>query len=331
MVSGNPPEQPASIAKHAATTRTPAGLLVTETRIESAYHGSTARRPERGRVRSNLFVQGCRSAAGLDSVQISFQAHEAALANAIAGTIAHDRKREAAKMVRALGLPLTINVVLHRGNIERVADMIALAEELGAGRLELANTQFYGWAFRNRKQLLPSRDQVEAADQIALEAQRRLRGKMEILYVLPDYYGEFPKPCMNGWGQRYLTVNPVGDVLPCPTAGEISDMQFDNVRERALRWIWEQSAAFNRFRGTDWMPEPCRNCARREIDFGGCRCQAALLTGEAANTDPVCVLSPHHDTIVRLVEEAGGNSLKANVLLSSELEFARLQFRANPM
>jgi pyrroloquinoline quinone biosynthesis protein E len=268
--------------------------------------------------------------AGLDSIQISFQAHEASLGNSIAGAIAHERKREAAQMVRAIGLPLTLNVVLHRGNIDWVAELIALAEESGAERLELANTQFYGWAFRNKEALLPSRGQIEAADRIALAAQRRLRGRMEILYVLPDYFGEFPKPCMNGWGQRYLTVNPIGDVLPCPTAGEIPGMKFESVREHALSWIWEQSEAFNRFRGTDWMPEPCRNCDRRAIDFGGCRCQAALLTGEAAITDPVCALSPHHDTIVRLVDSADGNVPEPRAFLNSRGDFSHLQFRTNP-
>jgi pyrroloquinoline quinone biosynthesis protein E len=240
--------------------------------------------------------------AGLDSVQISFQADEAPLADAIAGVPAHARKRAAARLVGELGLPLTINVVLHRGNIGRLEAIIALAEEFGAHRLELANTQFYGWAFRNKESLLPTRAQLDAAEPIALAARARLRGKVDLLYILPDYYGDRPKPCMNGWGQRYLTVNPVGDVLPCPTAGEIKSMRFDNIRQHSLRWIWQESEAFNRFRGIGWMPEPCRSCDRRELDFGGCRCQAALLTGDAANTDPACALSPHHERLVHLVE-----------------------------
>lgn len=242
--------------------------------------------------------------AGLDSVQISFQADEAPLADAIAGATAHIRKRAAAQLVRELGLPLTVNVVLHRGNIDRIGAMILLAEELGARRLELANTQFYGWAFLNRTALLPTRVQVDEAEGVVAAARARLAGKMDLLYILPDYYGDRPKPCMSGWGQRYLTVNPAGAVLPCPTAAEIQGLRFDNVRQQSLRWIWSESAAFNRFRGTAWMPEPCRSCERREIDFGGCRCQAALLTGNAANTDPACALSPYRDTLRHVRDEA---------------------------
>jgi PqqA peptide cyclase len=268
--------------------------------------------------------------AGLDSVQISFQADEAPLADAIAGVSAHARKREAARLVRERGFPLTINVVLHRGNMERLEAMIALAEELGAQRLELANTQFYGWAFRNQAALLPTHAQLERAERIATAAKVRLRGQMELLNVLPDYYGDRPKPCMNGWGQRYLTVNPVGDVLPCPTASAIPSLRFDNVRQHPLSWIWRESAAFNRFRGFGWMPEPCRSCERRGLDFGGCRCQAALLTGDAGNTDPVCALSPHHQRVVQVVESVQQHveSEPTPTPLGSGLH--AIEFRANP-
>jgi pyrroloquinoline quinone biosynthesis protein E len=242
--------------------------------------------------------------AGLDSVQISFQAAEAGTADAIAGVSAHARKLEAARLVSELGLPLTLNVVLHRGNIDRIEALVALAEELGAERLELANTQYYGWAWTNRASLLPSRIQVEAALATATAAAERLRGRMQVVYVLPDYFGDRPKPCMNGWGQRHLTVNPAGDVLPCPTAGVIAGLRFENVRRHSLRWIWEESEAFQRFRGTGWMREPCHSCPEREKDFGGCRCQAALLTGDAANTDPACGLSPHHETVAAQAEGA---------------------------
>jgi len=241
--------------------------------------------------------------AGLDSVQISFQADTEPLADSIAGVSAHARKCEAARIVRALGLPLTFNVVLHRQNLSRLERLISLAEELGAERLELANTQFYGWAFTNKELLLPTRAQLNEAEQIAAAAKARLQGKMDILYVLPDYYGERPKPCMNGWGRRYLTVNPVGDVLPCPTAGVIGSLHFDNIRDHSLQWIWSESDAFNRFRGTSWMPEPCSSCDRREIDFGGCRCQAALLTGDPANTDPACALSPHRNSLTQIINQ----------------------------
>jgi len=240
--------------------------------------------------------------AGLDSVQISFQADEETLGDNIAGANAHRKKIEAATLVRALGFPLTVNVVLHRANINRLEPIIALAERLGAERLELANTQYYGWAFRNRAALLPSRAQIERASGVAQAARQRLLGKMEILFVVPDYYSDRPKPCMHGWGNRHITVNPSGEVLPCPTAGEIRTLLFDNVRAQSLRWIWTESEAFNRFRGTDWMPEPCRSCEFRERDFGGCRCQAALLTGDAAVTDPACALSPYRDRLTRFVE-----------------------------
>jgi PqqA peptide cyclase len=236
--------------------------------------------------------------AGLDSVQLSFQSDEADLADEIAGASAHGRKLEAAAAVRAAGISLSLNFVIHRRNIDRLPQIIALAETLGAGRIELANVQFYGWAFRNRAALLPTRDQVVRAREVAVAAKARLAGKMEIFYVLPDYYETRPKPCLNGWGQRYLTVNPIGEVLPCPTASSaIPDLRFENVRVRSLDWIWRESESFNRFRGTEWMPEPCQSCPQREIDFGGCRCQAALLTGEAANTDPVCTLSPNRERV----------------------------------
>ena len=235
--------------------------------------------------------------AGLDNIQISFQSDEETLANQIAGTPGHARKLEAARLVRDLGFPLTINVVLHRANIGRVEQIIALAESLGASRLELANTQYYGWAFRNRGALLPTREQITEAAKIAAAARKRLAGKMAILLVTPDYYSERPKPCMNGWGRRFLTVNPVGEVLPCPTAREINGLTFDNIQDRSLEWIWSESEAFNRFRGNEWMPLPCRECEFREVDFGGCRCQAALITGRADVTDPACSLSPDHDKL----------------------------------
>lgn len=244
--------------------------------------------------------------AGLDSIQISFQSDEAPLANEIAGTQAHGRKLEAARLARELGLPLTVNVVLHRANIGRLEGLIALAERLDAHRLELANTQYYGWAFQNKQFLLPTRDQVERAAQESAKARSRLQGKMEIIYVIPDYYANRPKPCMNGWGRRYLTVNPSGEVLPCPTAGEIKSLQFENIREKGLDVIWRGSESFNRFRGTEWMPEPCRSCPEKEKDFGGCRCQAALLTGDAAHTDPACDLSPYRESLTKLVAAAQG-------------------------
>jgi pyrroloquinoline quinone biosynthesis protein E len=264
--------------------------------------------------------------AGLDSVQISFQADEATLANRIAGTSAHENKLAAARLSRELGFPLTVNVVLHRANIGRLEQIIQLAESLAAERLELANTQYYGWAFRNRSVLLPTRPQIETATRVASEARKRLFGKMEILFVVPDYYSDRPKPCMHGWANRHLTVNPAGMALPCPTAMEIPGMRFENVREHSLAWIWEESEAFNRFRGTDWMPEPCRSCEFREIDFGGCRCQAALLTGDPAVTDPACSLSPHREKLSKFVESVRSSTTKE---LPFETSDEGIYFRQN--
>ena len=227
-------------------------------------------------------------AAGLDHVQISIQADERALSDRIAGMPSFERKLAAARLVKKLGWPLTLNVVLHRHNIDRI---------------ELANTQYYGWALRNREALLPSRAQLERAEAVVRAARERLRDKMEMIYVIPDYYSKYPKPCMGGWGRRQLTVVPNGDVLPCPTAHTLP-LPRASVREHSLAWIWQQSPLFQRFRGTDWMPEPCRSCARRDLDFGGCRCQAFQLTGDAARTDPVCHLSPDHGIVADAVRAA---------------------------
>jgi pyrroloquinoline quinone biosynthesis protein E len=247
--------------------------------------------------------------AGLDSVQLSFQSDQADLADEIAGAKAHQRKLDVAQKIRAAGISLSLNFVIHRRNIDRLPQMIELAKVLGAERVELANVQFYGWAFWNRAALLPTREQVDRAREIATAAKAQLASRIDIFYVLPDYYEARPKPCLNGWGQRYLTVNPIGDVLPCPTASSaIPDLQLENVRARNLGWIWRESESFNRFRGTEWMPEPCRSCPQKEIDFGGCRCQAALLTGNAANTDPVCELSPNRAVVDSVLRETNSST-----------------------
>jgi PqqA peptide cyclase len=260
--------------------------------------------------------------AGLDSVQLSFQSDDTNPGDQIAGARAHQRKLDAAAKICAAGIPLSLNFVIHRRNIDRLPQMINLAESLRAGRVELANAQFYGWAFLNRTALLPTREQVVRAREIAAAAKARLAGKIDIFYVLPDYYETRPKPCLNGWGQRYLTVNPIGDVLPCPTASSaIPNLRFENVRGQTLDWIWRQSDSFNRFRGTEWMPEPCRSCPQKEIDFGGCRCQAALLTGNAANTDPVCTLSPNRAGVDAVLRD----------LNSSSDEACGWTYRINPM
>ncbi|MEN3357926.1 MAG: PqqA peptide cyclase [Mycobacteriales bacterium] len=246
-------------------------------------------------------------AAGLDHVQVSIQADEPALSDRIAGTPSFQRKIEAMGLVKELGWPLTVNVVLHRQNIDRVGDAVGLAEEAGADRLELANTQYYGWAARNRAGLLPSSAQLAAAEVVVRAARDRLRGRMDIIYVLPDYYSRYPKPCMGGWGTRQLTVTPNGDVLPCPAAHALP-LPPASVRQDSLARIWADAPVFTAFRGTDWMPDPCRSCDRRSVDFGGCRCQAFQLTGDAARTDPVCHLSPDHDLIAGAVDAANAGS-----------------------
>ncbi|OLB93063.1 MAG: pyrroloquinoline quinone biosynthesis protein PqqE [Candidatus Rokubacteria bacterium 13_1_40CM_68_15] len=236
-------------------------------------------------------------ALGLDNVQISIQDVRAPQSDRIAGHPAFERKLEVAGWVKALGLPLTLNVVLHRDNLDHVPEVIALAERLGADRLELANTQYLGWALLNRAALLPTREQLEGARAVAAEARQRLRGRMEVLFVVPDYFRDVPPACMDGWGRRFLLVSPDGLALPCHAAHTLSGLTFDNVKDRPLAEIWEQGEGFNAFRGEAWMPEPCRSCDRRTVDFGGCRCQAFQLTGRAAATDPVCGLSPDHALI----------------------------------
>ena len=235
--------------------------------------------------------------AGLEHVQISIQDADPEVAERIAGVSSVKQKRAAAAIVRELGFAFSINVVLHRANLDRIAPIIDLAADLGADRIELANTQYYGWALENRAMLMPTREQVARAQVVAEEAMQRYKGKMQILFVLPDYFEQYPKPCYGGWGRLYLVVAPDGKVLPCHGATQITTLAFDNARDRSLAWIWQESSAFQAFRGDSWMREPCRSCPRKTVDFGGCRCQAFALTGAAENTDPVCVLSPHRELI----------------------------------
>jgi pyrroloquinoline quinone biosynthesis protein E len=244
--------------------------------------------------------------AGLDHVQISIQDSDPLESDRMAGTKAFAKKIEAARIARDLGFPLTINVVLHRHNLDRIEAIIELAEGLGARRLELANTQYQGWAVLNRATLMPTRAQLERGEQAVQAARERIQAKMEILWVLPDYYEDYPKPCMGGWGHDAMVVTPNGDVLPCQSATTIPSLEFDNVRDRPLAEIWFESDAFERFRGTEWMPEPCRSCPldRQHLDYGGCRCQALALAGDAAATDPVCHFSPHHSVVVQAREAA---------------------------
>ena len=243
--------------------------------------------------------------AGLEHVQLSIQDSEIASGDRIAGLFgAQEAKRRVARLVREAGLPLTVNAVVHRQNLDHLEDIIELAIELGADRLEVAHVQYYGWALRNRATLLPSRAQLDAATATVDAARARLSGVMAIDYVLPDYYAHRPKACMGGWGRRFLNVTPAGKVLPCHAAETLTGLDFPSVAEATLADIWYRSAAFERFRGTAWMPEPCRSCDRREIDWGGCRCQAFALTGDAARTDPTCALSPDHEVLSRACDDA---------------------------
>jgi pyrroloquinoline quinone biosynthesis protein E len=242
-------------------------------------------------------------AAGLRSVQLSLQDANATGSDAMAGVPAFERKLAFARAVREAGLPLSLNVVLHRRNLGHVPEIIGLARELGAHRLELANAQYYGWALANRAALLPTRAQLEEA----AEAVRRARGEAgapEIVFVLPDYHAERPKPCMGGWGRRIVVVNPAGLVLPCHAAAALPGLEFHSVRDRPLAECWARAPGMNAFRGEAWMQEPCRSCPERARDFGGCRCQAWLLAGDAAATDPACALSPRHAVVTSARSEA---------------------------
>ena len=230
--------------------------------------------------------------AGLDHLQLSFQGARAEIANEISGTKAHAQKLRVLELLRQVRVAVTLNFVIHRANIGQIDEMLALAESSSATRVEFANVQYYGWAFANRERLLPTRAQLDRSIETLKSAQERLRGKIRVENVAPDYYAKYPKPCMGGWGRKLLLITPTGDALPCHAAQIIPGLHFENVKDRSLREIWQNSAAFQKFRGEAWMQEPCKSCDRREQDFGGCRCQALLLAGDASATDPVCSLAP---------------------------------------
>jgi PqqA peptide cyclase len=235
--------------------------------------------------------------AGLDHIQISFQDSREDAANWIAGAKAHAHKIELSRAIRRHKIAFTANLVVHRQNLDHLEEMITFIEQLNPDRIEIAHAQYYGWALANRAALMPTPAQVEKAVAIVAEAEKRLTGRIRIDSVVPDYYAKFPKACMGGWGRKLMLVNPSGKVLPCHAAEVLPGMSFENIREKSLPWIWQESPSFRRFRGEDWMPEPCRSCERRGEDFGGCRCQAFLLTGDANVTDPVCSLAPAHGMV----------------------------------
>jgi PqqA peptide cyclase len=263
--------------------------------------------------------------AGLDHFQLSFQGAREETANEISGTKAHAQKLRVLDWLKKVRVALTLNFVIHRGNIDQIEEMLALAESSSASRVEFAHVQYYGWAFANRERLLPTRAQVNRSIETLKSAQERLRGKIRIEYVVPDYYAKYPKPCMGGWGRKLMLITPAGEALPCHAAQIIPGLKFENVRDRSLREIWETSAAFQKFRGEAWMQQPCKTCDRRERDFGGCRCQALLLAGDASATDPVCSLAPTRAK-VDVILEAANKSSATDVALTSP----KWLYRANP-
>ena len=258
--------------------------------------------------------------AGLDHIQLSIQGATRESAEAVAGVRSHRKKIDVARLVGKLEIPLTLNVVIHRLNIAEIPELIRIALDLGAHRLELANTQFYAWAAENRAALMPTREQYDRAEEIARAAIAKYRGVLEIAFVQNDYLSGEPKPCMSGWGRSYMCINPAGEVMPCHAASVIPGIHFDSVRDAALEQIWRESPAMNAFRGDEWMMDPCRTCARKEIDFGGCRCQAFMLAGNAAEADPICRLSPHHN----VVESMQGESSTEPALIYRDTKNSRL-------
>lgn len=246
--------------------------------------------------------------AGLEHIQLSLQDAEEQKANEFAGARAHAHKLKVADLIRKLEIAFTVNVVVHRENLDRLESILALAEALEPQRIEVAHVQYYGWALTNRNRLMPTPAQVEKSVRLITEAQSRLSGRIQLQAVLPDYYARYPKTCVGGWGRQMMLIDPIGQALPCHAAGIIPGLEFDSVRTHNLQWLWEHSPAFNRFRGNDWMAQPCSDCDRREIDFGGCRCQAFQLTGNAANTDPACSLSDQHGNLVAITQASSSNT-----------------------
>ena len=268
--------------------------------------------------------------AGLEHIQLSFQGSREELADEIAGTRTHAHKLKLAEAIRQFKLAFTVNVVVHRQNLDHLPEIIAMAEQLGANRLEIANVQYYGWALENRDALLPARLQLEESQATVNAAVARLNGRMRIDYVAPDYYAKYPKACMGGWGRRLILIDPAGQAMPCHAAGVIPGITFENVRRHSLEWIWRESAAFRKFRGEEWMPEPCRSCERRSEDFGGCRCQALLLTGDAAATDPVCSLAPDHKIVEEVLLRINAAKAPARPLPSQNVR-QNWRYRPNPV
>jgi pyrroloquinoline quinone biosynthesis protein E len=257
-------------------------------------------------ARLDELVQG-----GLDHIQLSFQGPYEESANEISGTKAHAHKLRVLDWLKRRRVAVTLNFVIHRRNIDHLEQMVALGESSGAGRIEFASVQYYGLAFANRGHLLPTRDQLNRSVKLLERAEERLRGKIRVEFVVPDYYAKYPKACMGGWGHKLMLIAPNGDALPCHAAQIIPGLRFDNLKDYSLREIWEESEAFEKFRGQEWMPEPCKTCDRRGRDFGGCRCQAFLIAGDAAATDPVCSLAPQRSKVDAILATVNGSATKS--------------------
>lgn len=247
--------------------------------------------------------------AGLDHIQISFQASNEELNNFLGGTKTFAHKLEMARLVKKYDYPMVLNIVIHRQNIDQIEDILDMVVALKADYVELASTQYYGWSLHNIDQLLPTRDQLERAEKISHEYQDRYNDRMKIIYVVPDYFEDRPKKCMNGWGNIFLTIAPDGVALPCHSARQLPGMDLPNVRDFSIEQIWNDSNDFNKFRGMEWMKEPCRSCDEKEKDLGGCRCQAYMMTGDAANTDPICTKSVNHQALLDDVARIEANAI----------------------
>lgn len=248
--------------------------------------------------------------AGLDHLQLSFQSARPETAAEISNTKTHEQKLRVLDWLKTRRVAVTLNFVVHRHNLEQLPQMLAIAESSCATRIEFAHVQYYGWAFTNREKLLPTREQVSQSVEFLKKAQDRLRGKLRVEYVVPDYHAKFPKACMGGWGRKLMLITPRGDALPCHAAAVIPGLPFENVKEKPLREVWESSEAFQRFRGEEWMQAPCKSCDRRGQDFGGCRCQAMLLASDPAATDPVCCFSPNRSTVDALLADVHADSAR---------------------
>ena len=268
--------------------------------------------------------------AGLDHLQLSFQGAREETAAEISGTKSHAQKLRVLEWFKQHRLAVTLNFVIHRQNIEQIPEMLAIAESSSATRVEFANVQYYGWAFANRENLLPTRAQLVSSIELLKQAQERLKGKLRIEYVVPDYYAKFPKPCMGGWGAKLMLITPNGSALPCHAAQIIPGLQFENVQERSLNDIWRNSRAFQEFRGEGWMQEPCKSCDRRGQDFGGCRCQALLLTGDASATDPVCSLSAERGKVDAILEALNAPGPRPALAASDAASKPPWLYRPNP-